>query len=58
MEGEEGEEKEMCSVCYCEYEPDEEVLVLPCKHFYHADCVSQWLRINKTCPVCRQPIAS
>uniref|UniRef100_A0A0A9GEP1 RING-type domain-containing protein n=1 Tax=Arundo donax TaxID=35708 RepID=A0A0A9GEP1_ARUDO len=27
-------------------------MTLPCKHVYHASCVTIWLSINKVCPVC------
>lgn len=32
-----------------ELEAGDEVLILPCKHFYHPTCITQWLLINKVC---------
>ncbi|GLC57585.1 hypothetical protein PLESTB_001243200 [Pleodorina starrii] len=41
-----------CCICQLEFEDDDEVTPLPCRHCYHSDCVRQWLQQSKACPVC------
>lgn len=44
----------MCSICLSEYRPKETLkTVPPCMHCFHADCIDEWLRLNASCPVCR-----
>ncbi|GKV31725.1 hypothetical protein SLEP1_g40394 [Rubroshorea leprosula] len=43
-----------CSICLSEYQPKEALRTIPeCKHYFHADCIDKWLRMNTTCPLCR-----
>uniref|UniRef100_A0A1J3F7F7 RING-type E3 ubiquitin transferase n=2 Tax=Noccaea caerulescens TaxID=107243 RepID=A0A1J3F7F7_NOCCA len=43
-----------CSICLSEYEPKETLKTMPpCQHCFHADCIDEWLKLNGTCPVCR-----
>eukprot|EP00128_Syssomonas_multiformis_P004970 Colp12_sorted_trinity150504_noHs@1097 len=51
-----GEEDAQCSICLGQYENDEELRILRCKHHFHQTCVDQWLHINKVCPLCVQSI--
>ncbi|KAL1893171.1 hypothetical protein Sste5346_006603 [Sporothrix stenoceras] len=46
-----------CTICITEVQLDEEVLYLPCKHWFHEECVVTWLRQHNTCPVCRHALA-
>lgn len=43
-----------CRVCLTEFEQTESVLVLPCRHVYHHDCIYRWMSTNMTCPECRR----
>ncbi len=42
-----------CPVCQCDFEDGDEVLDLPCKHFFHCACLLPWLQKQNTCPLCR-----
>ncbi|KAJ3342688.1 hypothetical protein HDU91_000506 [Kappamyces sp. JEL0680] len=42
-----------CSICLCEYEADEQLRQLSCKHHYHVACIDEWLHRNGQCPNCR-----
>ncbi|KAF3322478.1 E3 ubiquitin ligase BIG BROTHER-related-like isoform X1 [Carex littledalei] len=46
------EKHEECVICCMKYESKEKLITLPCNHKYHKSCVTKWLKINKTCPVC------
>ncbi|XP_022877162.1 E3 ubiquitin ligase BIG BROTHER-related-like isoform X2 [Olea europaea var. sylvestris] len=47
-----------CVICRLEYEDGDTLTVLSCKHFYHPECINNWLRINKVCPVCSAEVVS
>jgi len=42
-----------CSICLENFEQDDELRELPCLHTFHVACVDAWLKINKTCPLCK-----
>ncbi|KAJ0594342.1 putative transcription factor C2H2 family [Helianthus annuus] len=44
-----------CAICLSDYQPKEVVRSIPeCNHYFHADCIDEWLKLNATCPVCRK----
>lgn len=56
-EEEEDDSVPICTICLSEYEPGDEVRVLPCKHHFHKSCVDQWLvSFDKSCPQCRMDV--
>ncbi|KAB2056402.1 hypothetical protein ES319_A11G099600v1 [Gossypium barbadense] len=43
-----------CSICLCEYKDLEMLRMMPeCKHYFHVFCIDAWLKLNGSCPVCR-----
>ncbi|XP_010427777.1 PREDICTED: RING-H2 finger protein ATL5-like isoform X1 [Camelina sativa] len=47
------EEDKRCSVCLEDFEPKETVMLTPCKHMFHEECIVPWLKSKGQCPVCR-----
>jgi hypothetical protein len=45
-----------CTICLTEVSRGEDVVILPCKHWFHDECGVMWLKQHNTCPVCRHPI--
>ncbi|PWA51914.1 Zinc finger, RING/FYVE/PHD-type [Artemisia annua] len=44
-----------CAICLSDYKPKEVVRTIPeCSHYFHVDCIDEWLKLNATCPVCRK----
>lgn len=42
-----------CCICFSEFQVGDEVCRLPCRHIFHKECVSEWLKKKCTCPQCR-----
>lgn len=42
-----------CSICFLEHEVNDSVTRLPCGHFFHGECINEWLHKRCTCPICR-----
>jgi E3 ubiquitin-protein ligase RNF115/126 len=47
-----------CVVCVEDLSKGEKVTALPCRHFFHGECVVPWLKMHNTCPSCRGPVES
>jgi E3 ubiquitin-protein ligase RNF115/126 len=45
-----------CTICMDEMKAGDKATVLPCKHWFHPDCVTLWLKQHNTCPICRTSI--
>jgi E3 ubiquitin-protein ligase RNF115/126 len=45
-----------CSVCKDEFENSQIALNLPCKHFFHDECIQPWLKERNSCPTCRHEL--
>ncbi|KAK0451408.1 uncharacterized protein EV420DRAFT_1560824 [Desarmillaria tabescens] len=43
-----------CLICLDDYEPEDDVRVMTCRHAFHQKCVDTWLQTGKNnCPACR-----
>ena len=49
-------EEDKCAVCLEDFEDGNKCMRLPCLHYFHADCIREWLRVKKSCPSCQKPI--
>ena len=45
--------KDICSICFGEFELDQEIKHPPCTHIFHTECLSTWLGKDRRCPYCR-----
>merc|ERR1719408_416597 len=42
-----------CTVCLEDVQKGQRVRTLPCLHTFHAECVEEWLKKKKLCPLCQ-----
>ncbi|EDQ90803.1 uncharacterized protein MONBRDRAFT_3794, partial [Monosiga brevicollis MX1] len=50
---------EQCCICLSVFQDNDRILVLPCSHGFHHQCVGQWLRQQRRCPLCnRDPFST
>ncbi|KAG8093539.1 hypothetical protein GUJ93_ZPchr0012g19051 [Zizania palustris] len=45
-----------CAVCLEDFMADDKLRTMPCSHCFHDRCLSEWLRISRSCPLCRLAI--
>ncbi|ESA43574.1 uncharacterized protein NCU06815 [Neurospora crassa OR74A] len=48
--------KAKCVICVDEMTLGDKATLLPCNHFFHGECVTPWLKVHNTCPVCRRSV--
>ncbi|XP_027935852.1 E3 ubiquitin ligase BIG BROTHER-related-like [Vigna unguiculata] len=47
-----------CVICRVDFEDGDSLTHLSCKHLYHPECINNWLKINKVCPVCSTEVSA
>ena len=47
---------DLCIICQNNFKDKEKVLVIPCKHCFHEDCIVPWLKNKKQCPFCKSEV--
>eukprot|EP00970_Alexandrium_tamarense_P012580 scaffold2954_cov195-Alexandrium_tamarense.AAC.19 len=48
------DDSQMCSICILPLEHGDRIADLDCNHYYHSDCLSEWIKTKNTCPLCQQ----
>lgn len=50
------DKNEDCSICQEKYDDESDIIILPCKHYFHKACITEWLKnYHHKCPLCRMP---
>lgn len=50
----ESNKSENCAICQDHFDDNIIIKVLPCKHIFHRECISEWLqKYHHKCPICR-----
>jgi hypothetical protein len=51
------DESRCCMICLDEVDMAQKYAQpMPCLHIFHCHCMNQWLKQNRSCPLCRYPI--
>ncbi|KAK7255314.1 hypothetical protein RIF29_28721 [Crotalaria pallida] len=51
-------EDAVCCICLAKYVDDDELRELPCFHVFHVECIDKWLKINASCPLCKNEVGT
>lgn len=49
-------EEMVCPICRDSLR-GERVIITPCRHYFHSECLSLWSRNRRTCPACRRSLS-
>lgn len=49
---------DLCAVCIESFQKNDNVMILPCTHMFHAACITPWLQKKLNCPLCFQEVCS
>ena len=52
------EENNKCTICFDAFNKENNIIYLPCIHFFHEDCIKKWFKKQNFCPICRYQITS
>ena len=47
-----------CNVCLENFNAGQITMKLDCGHYFHEKCITHWLKMRNTCPVCRHELES
>ncbi|KAL3067898.1 hypothetical protein niasHS_016487 [Heterodera schachtii] len=55
-EVEEAQSSPECPICFANLNEGDQSEALPCAHVFHQHCLTKWLTMNSSCPVCRKVV--
>ena len=47
---------DLCIICQNNFKDREKVLMIPCRHVFHKDCIVPWLKNKKQFPFCKSDV--
>ena len=47
------ENKRNCMICLDEFKNGQKSIILPCIHIFHSECIKNWMKREKFCPLCK-----
>jgi hypothetical protein len=47
------ESNRRCVICLEDFYSGEKITALPCVHFFHKQCIKNWIKKQKNCPICK-----
>ena len=47
------EENKRCIICFDDFKDNDNLIYLPCFHFYHKKCIINWIQTMPSCPFCK-----
>ena len=45
-----------CTICLDGFKLEDVIFNIKCKHFFHKECLTKWLKLQKLCPNCKKQI--
>jgi hypothetical protein len=50
------EKNKGCSICLTDFEEEDDISIINCNHLFHNNCIEEWTKYKKDCPICRDNI--
>lgn len=51
-----GRPSKECCCCMEDFSSEKPIVMTPCGHYFHLACLGDWLKLAKTCPLCREDL--
>ena len=48
--------QDKCIICLDNFKKGDELIKIPCTHYFHSNCIIEWFKNNNICPICKYEI--